>query len=64
MVLELENHYASKGYGCPKYSFTNSVDENGFKVFNSELVLPNGITIRGESKKSCVEVCICFLSIF
>lgn len=64
MVSTLEKYYVSKGFGIPKYSYLNMVDENGFKRFCAEMVLPNGITIRGDPRNSYIEVCICFLCIF
>lgn len=53
----LETHYTSKGYGLPKYSFINLTDDKGFKMYCAEVILPNGITIRGEPKHSYIEVC-------
>jgi len=58
MVLELEKYYALKGYGLPKYSFINLTDDKGFKMYCAEVVLPSGLTIRGEARYSCNEVCI------
>jgi hypothetical protein len=56
--VELEKFYALKGYGLPKYSCTNLIDNKGSKIFCAELILPNGVTIRGEPKYSKIEVFI------
>ncbi|XP_025419892.1 5'-3' exoribonuclease 1 isoform X2 [Sipha flava] len=53
--VELEKFYALKGYGLPKYSCTNLIDNKGSKIFCAELILPNGVTIRGEPKYSKIE---------
>jgi hypothetical protein len=55
MVLALEKYYIQKGYSLPKYSFINLVDDNGFKMYCAEVILPNGVTIQGEPKHSCIE---------
>lgn len=54
--MELEKYYASKGYALPKYSFINTVDERGVKMYCAEVILPNGVTISGEPRHSYVEV--------
>jgi len=59
--VALEKYYIQKGYGLPKYSFINSVNENGFKMYNAEMILPSGVTIRGEAKYSCIEVCVLYV---
>jgi len=56
MVLALEKYYVQKGYSLPKYSFINLVDDNGFKMYFAEVILPNGVTIRGEPKHSYIAV--------
>lgn len=56
MVSTLEKYYLSKGYGLPKYSYLNLVDDNGFKMYCAEVILPNGITVRGEPSHSYAEV--------
>lgn len=61
MVWELEKFYLQNGYNLPKYSFINLVDDKGFKMYCAELILPNGISMRGEPKHSIVEVCIFIL---
>lgn len=58
MVMALEKYYTQKGYSLPKYSFINSVDDNGLKMYTAEMILPSGVTIRGEEKHSCIEVCV------
>lgn len=58
MILELEKYYKNKGFRLPNYSFTNSADNKGNKVYCAEIVLPNGKTIRGDPKRSKNEVCI------
>lgn len=61
MVSALEKYYIQKGYSLPKYSFINLVDDNGFKIYCAEVILPNGVTIRGEPKHSCIKVCRFFV---
>jgi hypothetical protein len=61
MVMALEKYYLQKGYSLPKYSFINSVDDNGFKMYNAEVILPSGVTIRGEAKHSYIEVCVLYV---
>lgn len=58
MIVALEKYYTSKGYKLPKYSYINLVDDNGLKKYCAEVILPNGITIRGEPKHSYNEVCV------
>lgn len=55
MVMALEKYYTQKGYSLPKYSFINSVDDNGLKMYTAEMILPSGVTIRGEEKHSYIE---------
>lgn len=54
--MNLEKYYTAKGYGPPKYSFVHFMDEKGHKMICAELILPNGITIRGDPKRSQAEV--------
>lgn len=61
MVTALEKYYIQKGYSLPKYSFTNSVDDNGFKMYTAEMIIPSGVTIRGEAKHSYIEVCVLYV---
>lgn len=56
MVMALEKYYASKGYNLPKYSYINLTNDKGFKKYSAEVILPNGITIRGEPRHSYNEV--------
>lgn len=56
MVMELEKYYIIKGYGLPKYSYMNLVDEKGFKMYCADVILPNGLTIQGEPRQSFNEV--------
>lgn len=60
MSLELEKYYALKGYNSPKFTCTNLADTKGIKMFCAEVILPNGISIRGEPKRSKPEVSIIF----
>ncbi|XP_029346579.1 5'-3' exoribonuclease 1 isoform X2 [Acyrthosiphon pisum] len=55
MVVALEKYYIQKGYSLPKYSFINLVDDSGFKMYCAEVILPNGVTMRGEPKHSYIE---------
>ncbi|MBO8666391.1 hypothetical protein INO76_15290, partial [Staphylococcus aureus] len=48
-------YYIQKGYSLPKYSFINLVDDSGFKMYCAEVILPNGVTMRGEPKHSYIE---------
>lgn len=61
MVMALEKYYIQKGYSLPKFSFINSVDDHGFKMYNAEMILPNGVTIQGEAKHSYIEVCVLYV---
>lgn len=61
MVLALENYYLSKGYGYPKYSYIHLMDDKGLKKYCAELILPTGITLRGDPSHSYAEVTIIVL---
>ncbi|XP_050547911.1 5'-3' exoribonuclease 1-like, partial [Daktulosphaira vitifoliae] len=54
MTAALESFYISKGYGTPRYSFTNKVDKN-MKLYSASVLLPNGITLPGEVKPTHTE---------
>lgn len=58
MIMALEKYYTSKGYNLPKYSYINLVDDKGFKMYCADVILPNGITIRGDPRYSYIEVCV------
>lgn len=47
-----------KGYEFPKFSYLNLMDDKGLKMYCAEVILPSGLTIRGEPMYSCDEVCI------
>lgn len=64
MTLELEKYYTLKGYRVPKYSYINLVDDKGLKMYCAEVILPNGMTIRGEPRLSYAEVCMLLNNIF
>lgn len=52
MDMALKKYYMSKGYDLPKYSYINLGD----KGYCAELILPNGVTIQGETRHSYFEV--------
>lgn len=57
MISTLEKYYVSKGFSLPKFSYISYVDEKGSKMYCAEMILPNGITIRGDPRHTFIEVC-------